>query len=74
MESKWIDVKEAQARLPELISQMGSDQEWIIMDGSLPIAKIISINLRSPGLHPGAVWTSADFDEPLPDEFWADNS
>jgi len=25
---------------------------------------------RVPGLHPGAIWTSEDFDEPLPDEFW----
>lgn len=21
-------------------------------------------------LHPGAMWTSDDFDDPLPDEFW----
>ncbi len=25
---------------------------------------------RVLGLHPGAIWTSEDFDDPLPDEFW----
>jgi hypothetical protein len=25
---------------------------------------------RIAGLHPGTIWTSEDFDEPLPDEFW----
>lgn len=28
------------------------------------------ITLRVAGLHQGAIWTSDDFDEPLPDEFW----
>lgn len=26
---------------------------------------------RILGLHPGSIWTSEDFDEPLPDAFWA---
>lgn len=26
---------------------------------------------RKPGLQPGSIWVSEDFDEPLPDEFWA---
>ena len=30
----------------------------------------VSTKPRVPGLHPGAIWTSEDFDEPLPDEFW----
>ena len=25
---------------------------------------------RVPGLHPGEILTSDDFDQPLPDEFW----
>ena len=31
------------------------------------------VELNQPrilGLHPGAMWTSDDFDDPLPDEFW----
>jgi hypothetical protein len=30
----------------------------------------VSIKPRIPGLHPGAIWTSEDFDDALPDEFW----
>jgi len=26
---------------------------------------------RTPGLQPGSIWTRDDFDEPLPDAFWA---
>jgi hypothetical protein len=25
---------------------------------------------RIPGLQPGSIWTSQDFDDPLPDTFW----
>jgi hypothetical protein len=28
---------------------------------------------RIPGLHPGAIQVSEDFDDPLPDEFWTGN-
>ena len=31
------------------------------------------VDLSKPrilGLHPGAIWMSDDFDDPLPDEFW----
>lgn len=26
---------------------------------------------RQPGLQPGSIWASDDFDEPLPNDFWA---
>jgi hypothetical protein len=29
------------------------------------------IQQRTPGLQPGSIWVSNDFDEPLPDDFWA---
>jgi len=35
-----------------------------------PVQLPISITPRVAGLHLGAIWVSADFDEPLPDEFW----
>ena len=35
---------------------------------SIPMA--VSVKPRISGLHRGAIWTSEDFDEPLPDEFW----
>ena len=33
-------------------------------------AEIDTSKPRILGLHRGAIWTSDDFDDPLPDEFW----
>lgn len=33
----------------------------------------VSSKPRVPGLHPGAIWASEDFDDPLPDAFWTGN-
>jgi predicted DNA-binding antitoxin AbrB/MazE fold protein len=30
-------------------------------------------NPRVVGLHSGAIWTSDDFNEPLPEKFWMEN-
>jgi antitoxin (DNA-binding transcriptional repressor) of toxin-antitoxin stability system len=74
MLTKRIDVKEAQARLQELLSQLIVGVEWILTDGMTPVARLVPISSRVAGLHPGAIWTSPDFDEPLPDDFWTGNS
>lgn len=68
---KVIDVCEAQARLQELLSQVMEGMEFVLTEGNKPIARVVPISSRVAGLHTGAIWTSADFDEPLPDEFWA---
>jgi len=67
---KHIDVKEAQTRFQEVLSQVVSGVEWILMDGTTPIARLVPVSSRVAGLHAGAIWMSPDFDEPLPDEFW----
>jgi hypothetical protein len=39
------------------------------------LAKRLKATIGTPrvaGLHPGAIWTSDDFDEPLPDDFWTE--
>jgi antitoxin (DNA-binding transcriptional repressor) of toxin-antitoxin stability system len=70
MLTKKMDVKEAQARLHELLSQTASGVEWILTDGLTPVARLVPMFSRVAGLHSGTIWTSADFDESLPDEFW----
>ena len=70
---KMIDVQEAQARLKELLSQELQDGEFVLTEDNKPIARVIPISSRVAGLHTGAIWTSADFDEPLPDGFWTDS-
>ena len=70
---KIIDVEEAQARLKELLSQEFSEVEFVLVQDNKPVARLVPISSRVAGLHKGAIWTSADFDEPLADEFWAGN-
>jgi hypothetical protein len=39
------------------------------------LAKRLKATIGTPrvaGLHPGVIWTSHDFDEPLPDDFWTE--
>ncbi len=79
MTTKTIDVREMQPNLDELLSLVGDGTEVILTDGEVPLARLVPLNTppandaarpRIPGLHAGAIWTSDDFDEPLPDEFW----
>jgi antitoxin (DNA-binding transcriptional repressor) of toxin-antitoxin stability system len=74
MQTKTVDVHEAQTRLVELLSLVSAGTEIILTAGNTPLARIVPMagtpTPRVAGLHPGAIWTSEDFDEPLPEEFW----
>jgi antitoxin (DNA-binding transcriptional repressor) of toxin-antitoxin stability system len=73
MQTKTVDVHEAQTHLVELLSMVAAGTEIILTEGSIPLARIVPMARYAPrvaGLHPGAIWTSEDFDDPLPDEFW----
>jgi antitoxin (DNA-binding transcriptional repressor) of toxin-antitoxin stability system len=73
MPTKSVDVRDLPGRLMELLAS-GADEEIIITDGQVPRARLIPLahnsQARIPGLHPGAIQTADDFDEPLPDQFW----
>jgi len=62
----------SKARVPLLVT---AGTEIILTAGSTPLARIVPMagatTPRVPGLHPGAIWTSEAFDEPLPEEFWS---
>ena len=71
-----IDVSEAPRQLVELLDQVATGTEIILMDGTRPRARLVPVNSRVsrgrvPGLHQGSMTISPDFDAPLPDEFWA---
>jgi antitoxin (DNA-binding transcriptional repressor) of toxin-antitoxin stability system len=74
MQTKIVDIGEAQRRLMELVSLVVAGTEVILTEGSKPLARMVPVTAvttpRIAGLHPGAIWTSDDFDEPLPDDFW----
>ena len=66
-----IDIKEAQTRLPELVSSVANGAEIILTRDNLPVARISPLSVvamsRIAGLHPASIWISPDFDEPLSD-------
>jgi antitoxin (DNA-binding transcriptional repressor) of toxin-antitoxin stability system len=69
---KTVDINEAQ--WSKLLSMVKTGTEIILMEGNTFIARLVpvssSTSSRLPNLHSGAIWTSDDFDQPLPDEFW----
>ncbi|HWP49700.1 MAG TPA: type II toxin-antitoxin system prevent-host-death family antitoxin [Candidatus Limnocylindrales bacterium] len=71
MDTKMVDVREAQTNLTEILSLVAVGTEIILTEGGKPIARLVPITApRVAGLHAGAIWTSDDFDEPLSEEFW----
>jgi len=74
MVAKTIEVQEAKTSLEELLSETFEGAEIILAQDNVPIARLVPIaspmTPRIAGLHAAAIWTSEDFDEPLPDEFW----
>jgi len=74
MLTKTVDVSEAQTHLKELLSLVLEGTEIVLTKDSTPVARFVPVasptTMRVAGLHSGAIWTSDDFDEPLPEGFW----
>jgi prevent-host-death family protein len=73
MPKKSVEVDEAQTSLKELVALVVEGTEIVLTEDDNPLARIVPVaptRRRKAGLHLGAIWTSDDFDEPLPDEFW----
>ena len=74
MLTKTVDVQEAQRSLKELLSLVQGGTEIVLTEGNIPLARLVPVvGQRKAGLHAGAIWTSKDFDEPLPESFWTGN-
>lgn len=76
MPTKTVDVAEAQAHLAELLALVATGTEIVLTQGDTSLARLVppeaaapspaaSGKLRIPGLYPGEIWTSDDFDDPL---------
>jgi antitoxin (DNA-binding transcriptional repressor) of toxin-antitoxin stability system len=78
MITRTIDVRDKKITLQELIAQVRDGVEIILAEGGQPVARLLPAesapSLRQPDLHPDGIWVSDDFDDPLPDEFWAGES
>jgi antitoxin (DNA-binding transcriptional repressor) of toxin-antitoxin stability system len=69
MLTKTVDMCEAQKNLTELLSEVAAGTEVILTQDCIPRVRMVPIvsptTQRVAGLHPGAIWTSDDFDDPL---------
>ena len=74
METKTVKLSEAQSQLAALVAQAAAGTEIVLVEGSTPRARLVALaplgERRVPGLHPGSMEAAADFDAPLPDDFW----
>jgi len=75
MTTQTVDVREAQSRFTELMSTVSGGTEVILTQNNLPVARLMPLNVaamkRVAGLHNGSILINPDFNEPLPDNFWA---
>ena len=74
--TKTVDVREAQINLQDLLSLVREGTEIVLTEGTTPLARVVPLALttvaRVAGLHAGTIWTSEDFDDPLPEDFWTE--
>ena len=78
MLKKTVDVGEPETSLQELLSLVRKGAEVVLIEGATPLARVIPIaapsKKRVAGLHSGKIWTRADFDEPLPEDYWTQSA
>jgi len=69
-----IDVHEAETRLVQLIALALKGGDVVIAKDNIPLIRLVPVQPESKrrvaGLHRGAMRMHADFNDPLPDEFW----
>ncbi len=72
MATMTVEPSGAQSQLAELVAEAAAGTEVVLTEGNAPWARLNAIGgggtRRVPGLHPGSMEVSADFDAPLPDE------
>lgn len=74
MPSQTVTIDEAQSQFADLLAIVSEGGEVIITQNGKPLARLIPMvqpkTKRIAGLNRGSIWTSEDFDEPLPEKFW----
>ncbi len=73
MSDGTIDIQKERTDADQLLSLIAEGTEVLFTEGDTPVARLVPVGKRVPGLHVGAIWSAEDFDEPLPEEFWTEN-
>jgi len=71
MQTETVDVGEAQTHLREILNRVSAGVQIILSENDKPVARLLPVSQRVAGLHAGSIQAGKDFDEPLPDGFWA---
>jgi hypothetical protein len=58
MLTKIVDVNQTQTAVKDLVSLAVAGTEVVFMEGSTPLARLVSVTPRVAGLHSGAISTS----------------
>lgn len=77
MPTTSVESKDLSSRFNELIASAAAGNEVIVTENQVPVARLVPLlpgMARVPGLHAGMIQISADFDDPLPDDFWLGES
>lgn len=72
-----IDIRELPARFDEAVALASEGGEVVLLEGLIPRARLVPLEAaspRMPGLHPGALQPTADFDAPLSEDLWTGQS
>lgn len=74
MPMQTVNLDKVEKQLADLLAIIEHSDEIVIAQNGKPIARLASVTpkkkKRIAGLNGGMIWTSEDFDAPLPDEFW----
>ena len=65
-----IEIQELSQRWNEVLETVRAGQEVVILNHTVPQARLLPMQPRRAGLHAGVIQTPPDFDEALPDAFW----
>lgn len=67
-----IPLQKAQKQFSRLLQLVSQGNEVVITKNDLPFVRLVpATEPRIANLHKGAMQMKPDFNEPLPDEFWA---
>ena len=74
MTTKTVSKDDAAEKFTELLAFTLEGNEVIIVENEKQIARLVPVSFsnlpRIAGLNKNKIWSSDDFDSPLPDDFW----
>ena len=79
MSTTAIEIDDLPGKIAEALTLVDQGVEVVLTQRHIPRARLLPVSSTSrgpriPGLNPGGIVISDDFDAPLPEEFWLGSS